>query len=65
MISSGYSFHKLEEDGDIEYVVVLNMTMKDGTHEHEIVESISEKDYFAYKLGKKYSIWDRYNDKEE
>lgn len=61
MLSSEYVFRKLEEDGEVEYVVIMCMTMKDGTRENEIVESISEKDYFLYTLGaKKYNIWDRY-----
>jgi len=58
MLSSSYSFHKLEEDGMTEYVAILNMLMKDGTREIEIVEKISEKDYFLYKLGaKEYNFW--------
>ena len=65
MLSSSYSFHKLEEDGIVEYVVVLNMVMKDGTRESEVVESISEKDYFAYKLGKKYDMWNRLYKRKE
>ena len=53
MLSSSYSFHKLEEDGVTECVVILSMLMKDGTRETEIVEKISDKDYFLYTLGAK------------
>jgi hypothetical protein len=63
MLTSGYSYHRLEEDGEVEYAVVINMLFKDGTHRSELVETISEKEYFLYKLGaKKYvPYWKREN----
>ena len=60
MLSSSYSFHKLEEDGQTDFVVIISMTFKDGTLEHEIVENITEKEYFQYKLGKKYDPYKKY-----
>ena len=66
ILSASYSFHKLEEDGITECVAVLNMLMKDGTRETEIVKKISEKEYFLYKLGAKtFDPFEKFRNKED
>lgn len=53
MLSTSWSFHRLEEDGEIEYVAVVNMLFKDGTRASEVVQTLDKKEYFLYRIGAK------------
>ena len=53
MLSTYWSFHKLEEDGEVEYVAIVTMIFKDGSRASEIVQTLNKKEYFLYKIGSK------------